>query len=212
MSDEDIKPNMARRSLVGLAAVGAIVATTAASCGSDGGSGSTETQNVTNANTLTDQQVALTVNAYNDVRDNPECDYPAQQLDTSLELQNQRKKLIMFNQAGKLGWVYLISMGNIIAEIPVVGKISSINSSMTANVGAYIDSAGTNGAAGVPVQLPGDDLSFGPNEGGDKSVFFYTVDGVYINWTGDYLYSDSQLTLLTSQLIKYQQGNQKPAN
>lgn len=208
---ENENVNDGRRKLFGLAAVGAAVAVGVAACDPSSGSGSAETSNVSDANTLTDQQVALTVDAYNRVKDNPECQYPAKQLDTSLELQNQRRKLLMFNEPTKLGWVYLFSYGQVIAEVPVIGKVSSMQSSMTADEAGYFNSAGTNGAAGVNVELPGDDLSFGPNEGGPTSVFFFTVDGVYMNWTGDYLYTDSQLSLLTNQLVKYTKG-QKPAN
>jgi hypothetical protein len=204
--NERKNPIFNRRAAIGLGIVGAVVATTAAAC--DGSSsGTTETSNVTSANSLTDQQIALTVDAYNRVKDNPECQYPAKLLNTSLELQNQRKKLLTFNEPTKLGWVYLISMGTVLCEIPVIGKVSAVNSSMTANTAGYFNSAGTNGAAGVPVELPGDDLSFGPNEGGDGSVFFYTVDGGYINVTTDYIYSDIQLTILQAMAMKYTQGS-----
>lgn len=206
--NETEQPNdSGRRRLFGLAAVGAAVAVGVAACDPSSGSGSVETNNVSNANTLTDQQVALTVDAYNRVRDNPECQYPAKELNTSLELQNQRRKLLTFNEPTKLGWVYPISQGVVLCEFPVIGKVSAINSSMTADTAGYFNSAGTNGAAGVSVELPGDDLSFGQNEGGDRSVFFYTVDGGYINLTTDYIYSDIQLGVLQAQALKYTKGS-----
>ena len=35
--------------------------------------------------------------------------------------------------------------------------------------------------------MPDVDGSYGEN---DSGIFFFTVDGNYVEWTGDYLYSD----------------------
>lgn len=154
-------------------------------------------------NDLTDQMANITIQAYNAVTQNPSYQYPDSLLKASTELANQREKLMRFNQGEKLGWVYLLSMGQVIAELPVMGKVSSTQSQMTASTGVYLP--GNYNA--VTVELPSDDLSFGPNEGGDHGVFFFTVDGVMIEWCGDWLYADAQLKMLSNQVLQYQKGS-----
>jgi hypothetical protein len=74
---------------------------------------------------------------------------------------------------------------------------------MTASDGVY----STNDSGGVPVPLPGDDISFGPSEGGDRGTFFFTLDGVMIQMTTDWIYSDAKLDLLESQVLAYKAGS-----
>lgn len=194
---------MGRRAALGLGA-GAAVAVTAAACSSQHNTGSNIGQNVGTINDLTIQQSKLTIAAYNHVLKDPYCQYPAALLTTSLELRNQRERLLRFNEPTKLGWVYIISFGRVLAEIPVLGKVSSCQSSMTAVDGVYT----ANDSSGVPVPLPGDDISFGPSEGGDAGTFFFTLDGVMIQMTTDWIYSDAKLDLLESQVIQYKAGSQ----
>lgn len=193
---------MGRRAALGLGA-GLAVAGTAAACSSQHSTGSNIGQNVGTINDLTVQQAELTIQAYNHVQKDPYCQYPAALLTTSLELRNQRERLLRFNEPTKLGWVYLISQGNVLAEIPVMGKVSSCQSSMTASDGVYT----TNDSGGVAVPLPGDDISFGPSEGGDRGTFFFTLDGVMIQMTTDWIYSDAKLTLLDKQVLRYEAGS-----
>ena len=98
-----------------------------------------------------------------------------------------------------LGYIVLFSdSGAVVGNFIVDGKVSSLGSYLFP---AYIDStsAGTRGSlieySGCsytegPVfttEVPGIDGAYGSNVNG---IFFFTNDGKYIEWTGDYLYSD----------------------
>lgn len=182
-----------RRALVGGAAVVAAVATSAAACSSSS-KGSQVNAHANNANDLQNQEEKLTVNAFDQVNQIPAQQYPADRLVDSLEMRNLRKKLLMFNDANKQGWVYLISMGTVLAKLQCMGKVSSTQSAMTTDLLIYKDQ-GSGGGGNVPIKGPGDDLSFGPNEGGDRGIFFFTPDGGYVSWAGDYLYTDFELAV-----------------
>jgi len=85
-----------------------------------------------------------------------------------------------------LGYVVLISQnGTIIGRFIVDGKISSLNSYLTPDSEYYEYSCGNSCAHNE--WLPDVDGSYGAN---DNGIFFFTTDGKYIEWTGDYLYSD----------------------
>lgn len=200
-----------RRRALGIGAAVAGVGLAAAACTSNSTPSGNE-GNVNSINQLVTQQSNLTLAAYDKVAKNPACVYPAEQMTTSLELENLRKKLLMFNEPTKLGYVYLFTpMGQLIAYLPVQGKISSTQSGMTAITSVYAG-GGTNGGGNVPVDMPADDLSYGPNEGGDAGIFFFTPDGVYVNWAGPYLYTDTPLNILASTAVLEYKNGSKPIN
>lgn len=173
------------------------------------------TQAAGNVNDLQDQQESLTITPYDRIKTNPLDAYPAKLLTDSLEMRNLREKLLRFNDPSKLGWAYLFTpLGQLIAILPVKGKISSTQSTMTTSVGVYKSSngSGNSGGGNVPVDLPGDDLSFGPNEGGPAGKFFFTADDVYVFWDGPILYLDAPLEVLQQPaVVKYNAGS-KPSN
>lgn len=193
-----------RRKALGLGVGGAVLATAACSSSNSGNVGSGIGQTVKTINQLTVQQGNLTIAAYDHVEKDPYCQYPAKLLTTSLELRNLREKLLRNNEPTKVGYVYLISMGKVLCEIPVLGKVSSTQSSMTATGGVYT----ANDGSGVEVPLPADDISFGPNEGGDSGVFFFTTDGVLITTGGlAWIYSDAKLNVLDAMVMQYVKGS-----
>lgn len=199
---------MNRRSALGLAGVGAVAVVTAQACTSNPNTGSNIGQSVATINDLTIQQSKLTIAAYNHVWRDPECQYPAGLITTSLEMRNLRKKILLFNDPTKTGWLYFVSQGRIMVEIPVLGKVSSTQSAMTATDGIY--TAPDN--SGSPVPLPTDDISFGPNEGGDSGIFFFTIDGVLIQAGGmAWIYSDARLDPLEKAAMTYVLGS-KPSS
>ena len=80
-----------------------------------------------------------------------------------------------------LGYIVLFS-GNVVAGSFVVdGKVSSLNSYLTPDSEYYEHSSYRND------WLADVDGSYGEN---DIGIFFFTPDGKYIEWSGDYLYSD----------------------
>lgn len=79
-----------------------------------------------------------------------------------------------------LGYVILLTEGgSVVGKFTVDGKVSSLNSFLTPDSEEY--------AASYSKWLADVDGSYGEN---DNGIFFFTVDGKYIEWTGIYLYSD----------------------
>lgn len=87
-----------------------------------------------------------------------------------------------------LGYIVLFSGNVVVGNFIVDGKVSSLNSFLTpdsehyemAATGEYKYLYTNNWLADV-------DGSYGTN---DSGIFFFTPDGKYIEWSGDYLYSD----------------------
>lgn len=201
-----------RRELItrtaGAAAVVVGVGAAVEACGGGPSStGGNVNQNAGSVNDLQDQEEKLTITPFNRIKAVPSEAYPATLITDSLEMKNQRERVLRFNDATKLGWAYLFTpLGALIAVLPVKGKVSSTQSSMTTSVGVYKDQ-GTGGGGNVAVPVPGDDLSFGPNEGGDAGKFFYTADDVYVFWDGPILYLDAPLEVLQQPaVVKYNAG------
>lgn len=107
-----------------------------------------------------------------------------------------------------LGYIVLFTeSGSVINQFIVDGKVSSLNSyltpdseyyekntsyrSGTKDSNEYYEGAmatfSTNAERYSNKWLPDIDGSYGEN---DTGIFFFTVDGKYIEWTGTYLYSD----------------------
>ncbi len=81
-----------------------------------------------------------------------------------------------------LGYVVLFAGNATVGSFVVDGKVSSLNSFLTPD-SEYYSSATT----GYNDWLPDVDGSYGQN---DSGIFFFTPDGKYIEWNGEYLYSD----------------------
>lgn len=83
-----------------------------------------------------------------------------------------------------LGYIVLFSSnGAVIGRFVVDGKVSSLNSFLTPNMKQ--EGIGSGGVK--ETELPDIDGSYGENVDG---IFFFTVEGSYLEWKGDYLYSD----------------------
>jgi hypothetical protein len=89
----------------------------------------------------------------------------------------------------RTGYVYLLNYGKIMAEYTVKGKVSSLNSSFTAPETAQKVCDGCDRQV-LPQAEP--DGSYGDYPDG---IFFWTTDGVLIEWSGDYQYSTERLEL-----------------
>lgn len=175
-----------------IAAAVLAMAAAATACSSSGKPG----QNAGNVSDVQHQQENLTINAYNLCDKQVSCQYPAQQMSNSLEMANLRERLLRFNNPNKLGYIYLFVSGspNPIFFSTVKGKVSSTGSSMTASTGVERHSSDSGG--NVPVSIPGDDLSFGPEECGDNGVFWFDEANVIHEWCqGPWLYTDAPLKL-----------------
>lgn len=111
--------------------------------------------------------------------------YPVDELKDSLERRNLKERLLRTNNPNLQGYVYLMSFGKFVGYYTVKGKISSVQSQMTTD-NLVVDKS--HGA--VTVNAPGDDGSYGQNEGGDKGIFFFTTEGAFVETTLDFLWSD----------------------
>lgn len=79
-----------------------------------------------------------------------------------------------------LGYIVLFSGNTVVGRFVVDGKVSSLNSFLTPDSEYYSSGSRIDWLADV-------DGSYGENDAG---IFFFTVGGNYIEWTGTYLYSD----------------------
>jgi hypothetical protein len=143
--------------------------TLAAACASQNTSGSdSKTQTV-------GQNI---VNQYMD-KANAQHLYPIDQMNTFLELMQQREKLLRFNNPAKLGYVYVFNPGvkEPIGYYTIKGKVSSTNSQMTPTDQVYWTCKDGHGCQPVVVKSPSDDGSYGENEPG---YFFFTTEDVYV--------------------------------
>lgn len=85
----------------------------------------------------------------------------------------------------RIGYIYLLSFGKIVAEHTVRGKVSSLNSSFTNPDQVTKADYGEGWESNVIAQAEPDG-SYGDYPDG---IFFWTTDGVLIEWSGDYQYS-----------------------
>lgn len=86
-----------------------------------------------------------------------------------------------------LGYIVLFSGNVVVGSFVVDGKVSSLNSFLTPDSEYYEQEFGREGWSNGNKWLADVDGSYGQN---DSGIFFFTPDGKYIEWSGDYLYSD----------------------
>lgn len=119
-------------------------------------------------------------------------DIPPPALTTSLERKNLVERLSRINQQNMSGCIYLISQGTVMAFYPVRGKVTSLNAYLAAESRVWRD-AGSTGGGNMLVEQPDFDGAYGKNADG---VFFFTADSnAYVEWAGEYLWSDQCLSL-----------------
>ena len=120
----------------------------------------------------------------------------------SLERENIKRRVEFINQPDRIGYLYLLSQnGQLIKEVQVLGKVSSLNSYLTPmeQVDWYRKDLGEyNGDVPIITQAPDLDGTYGENSDG---VFWFTADGVYQEWSGLYFYSSERMTFTTQPLL-----------
>ena len=135
--------------------------------------------------------------------------YPLSQMKSSDEIANLRERLLRMNDPNKIGYLYeLTQNGQVIAEYTVKGKVSSTNSQILNSQFAY--DCGQN--CGTTMDSMGDDGSFGPEEGGQNGIFFFTTSGVLVEYNGLWQYSDAPLNLTSKPLITIDANAQPSSN
>jgi hypothetical protein len=122
---------------------------------------------------------------------------PPLQLDFSNERDNLNKRSKELSDPNKIGYVYLVSYGKVMAFYTIKGKVSSMQSRVTTNQQAVQP---FGGSTVVLMESPDFDGTYGQSEQG---IFFYTTDGVLVQWSGEYMYSAQPLKLTTQpELIR----------
>ena len=133
---------------------------------------------------------------------------PAPVVKTSIERKNLKERIERINAENMVSYVYLLSQtGKVVAYYTINGKVSSLNSYLTAMERVAVVSkrsgAVLNGGADnyglfneavevVTLEAPDLDGSYGKNIEG---VFFFTTEGAYVEWNGQYIWSDQPLKI-----------------
>ena len=129
---------------------------------------------------------------------------PPTPINSSLERTNIAKRVALWNNPNRVSYIYLMSgYGQIIAFFTIKGKVSSVNShrtSPTQIIHSPYCSQYNGSNCGMQVPSPSFDGSYGPN-GSNGTVFFFTTDGTYVEWSGVYLLSTRPLTLSQPPLV-----------
>lgn len=113
-----------------------------------------------------------------------------------------------------LGYIVLFAGNATVGAFVVDGKVSSLNSFLTPDSEFYsgeatvVSTVRRNGNisdsnyAFVNKWLADVDGSYGEN---DNGIFFFTPDGKYIEWTGEYLYSDIPF-VVNNPVVTYEEA------
>ena len=128
---------------------------------------------------------------------------PVPDLQTSSERKNVARRAELFNNEDKISYIYLVSYGKVMAFYTVKGKVSSLQSYMSP-VEQLVDYQGRkcdsswdnacNTSSSYIVSAPDIDGTYGENVEG---IFFFTTEGAYVEWKGEYMMSDQPLKLST---------------
>lgn len=144
----------------------------------------------TTAQTVTDNQKKL------------ENSSPLPVLESSLERENISKRLILFSKSDKISYIYLTSYGKVMAFYTIKGKITSSTKRLTAQsvsvddcggVYAVGENTGCTASMGT-VEQPELDGTYGSSA---PYIYFWTTDGTYVQWNGEYMLADQPLQLTT---------------
>lgn len=112
-------------------------------------------------------------------------------IERSLERENLKRRIEFINQPDRVGYLYLLTTnGQLIKEVQVSGKVSSLNSYLTPMEEYYV--------SGAVLSTADVDGTWGEN---DNGIFWFTPDGVYQEWTGQYLYSSERMSFESKPIL-----------
>lgn len=125
-----------------------------------------------------------------------------------LERRNLSERLQRYADPNKLSYIYLFSeQGQLMANYTVKGKVSNTSSQLTTST-QIIDGCGASEYCAFGYEAPMDDATWGPSE---DAIFFFTTDGVMVQWNGPYVLADAPLDLTTKPVLVYAEGS-KPTS
>lgn len=111
--------------------------------------------------------------------------------------QREKANSIICEVPKPFGYIILFAGNAPVSRFIVDGKVSSLNSFLTPNT--YDQYVGNGGVK--TIELSDVDGSYGEN---DNGIFFFTVDGNYVEWTGEYLYSDIPIEI-DNPIVSYKE-------
>lgn len=100
--------------------------------------------------------------------------------------QREKANMVVRPVERPLGYIVLFAGNTVVSSFIVDGKVSSLNSYLSPDSEYYELAYGGNYRE-YNKWLADVDGSYGEN---DNGIFFFTPNGNYIEWTGEYLYSD----------------------
>ena len=125
-----------------------------------------------------------------------------------LERKNISERLQRYADPNKLSYIYLFSQqGQLMANYTVKGKVSNASSQLTTAT-QVIDGCGHDSYCAFGIEAPMDDGTWGPSE---DAIFFFTTDGVMVQWSGLYVLADAPLDMTSKPLLVYTEGS-KPTS
>lgn len=104
---------------------------------------------------------------------------------------SSRQKLVA--QPDLLGYIVLLNFGQPVAYYQIKGKVTSSGKRLESPTGYSTRDCGEFYCE-QEGPMPSYDGTYGDS---DKYVYFWTINGQYVQWSGDYLYSDKPLELNT---------------
>lgn len=110
------------------------------------------------------------------------------------EIDNIKRRLELTSDPGAVGFIVLLNQsGQPIAYYGVKGKVTSSGKRLTRadEIWSTASSEGIRGAAS-------DEGTFGSS---DPYIYFWTAEGRYVQWSGEYIYSDKPLRLSVKPLV-----------
>lgn len=114
--------------------------------------------------------------------------------------QREKANTLVCQVEKPLGYIVLFAGNTTVGRFVVDGKVSSLNSFLSPD---YVETHGGGGSPGyytINTELADVDGSYGEN---DNGIFFFTPDGKYVEWTGEYLYSDIPFEV-DAPVVRYQ--------
>lgn len=114
--------------------------------------------------------------------------------------QREKANTLVCQVEKPLGYIVLFAGNTVVSRFVVDGKVSSLNSFLSPDYVEESEYHSEGGNVVLNTELSDVDGSYGEN---DSGIFFFTPDGKYVEWTGEYLYSDIPFEVETP-VVRYQ--------
>lgn len=144
-----------------------------------------------NAETMSDQYeiVMAQTKKLQETQPAPIVDYSATRAQVS-------KRIVRWSDPNRISYIYLISYGRVMSFYTVKGSVESKKSYLFPVTAPYW----SNCSSSPVVDTPDIDGTYGDNA---DSIFFFTTDDVYVEWSGDYMWVDQPLKLASQPELVY---------